>query len=163
MLAHCVACAAGGPPVITPDLGEPLPEGSRDLSRGGRERGVLEFTLAGVTAATSATLITFGAVGVHRARELRAYCDDLPVDEQGLVIDDPVCRSFTGDPVVNQLVSAGLSFFFAAPMGVASAFLLRRGLRIHRDYKRARATDLTFRPAPYLTPRGAGLTLTLRF
>jgi len=152
--------------VITPDLGEPHPDGvTTDLSRGGRERGVLEFTLAGVTAATSATLITLGAVGVHRAREIRAYCDALPTDDQGFVIgDDAPCRALLGDPATNQLVSASLSFIFAAPMALASAFLLRRGLRIHRDYKRARAaTDLALQPAPYLTPGGGGLSLTLRF
>ncbi len=160
-LALACACAppAGGPPVISPEQGTPVDEGSRDLSRGGRERGVVEFALAGVTAATSVTLISLGAYQLHRGIEIRDYCESLPIDA-----DKSVCITPNGDPYVNAVVSSTLSFFFAVPMTVASGFLVRRGLRIQRDYKRVRdARSARLHTTPWATPRGAGLGFTLRF
>ena len=153
-LALGCAAPAAGPVVISPEQGTSVPEEERDRSRGGRERGVIEFALAGVTAATAATLVTLGAVGLHRGREIRAYCE-------GEEVDVSVCQTPTGDPYVNAAVSASLSFFFAAPMATASGFLLRRGLRIQRDYRRWQAAQVS--AAPWAGPRGAGLGVRVRF
>ena len=157
-LSLALGCSppAAGPVVISPEQGAPVPEEERDRSRGGRERGVIEFALAGVTAATAATLVTLGAVQLYRGREIRAYCEGPPEE-----VDFSVCQTPTGDPSVNAAVSASLSFFFAAPMATASGFLLRRGLRIQRDYRRWQAAQVS--AAPWAGPRGAGLGVRLRF
>lgn len=162
------ACAHGPqPPVITsansPTRDEDRAE--RDLSRGGRERGAVEFTLAGVTAALSATLITIGAVQLHRGLEIRDYCAT-PVGAPPELPDDPACYPLTGDPYRNAAVSSGLSFFLAVPVAVASGFLVRRGLRVKRDYQEWRAANpglARARLSPWAGSQGGGVALQLRF
>lgn len=163
-LTLALACAHQGPrpPVITssnsPTRDGDAPEGDR--SHGGRERGVVEFALTGVTAALSATLITLGAVQLHRGLVIRDHCQT-PAGRS-----DDVCAPLTGDPYVNATVSSALSFVLAVPVAVASGFLARRGLRIQRDYRawREKNPELArLRLAPWASAQGGGLGLRLRF
>lgn len=171
-----VACACAhrrdGPPVITPKnaISEPRP---RDLSEGGQHRGVIEFALGGATAGLSATLVTLGAVQLARAIEIRDYCEAERAKREDLLTTigmplDPACEpSPLGvDPFTDAKVSSALSFAFAAPIAVASAFLFRRAARIRADY-RAHQAGAAARRAPSVAPfagrTGAGLSFTLRF
>lgn len=171
-LAACAHQGAGGPTVITPKnaIREPTP---RDLSEGGRHRGVIEFALGGVTAGLSATLVTLGAVGLARAIQIRDYCDAERKKREELLTTvalplDPACEPslLNVDPFTEAKVSSSLSFALAVPVAIASAFLFRRGARIRADY-RVHQAGATARRAPWITPNawraGAGLTFGVRF
>ncbi|MEZ4385922.1 MAG: hypothetical protein R3A79_31675 [Nannocystaceae bacterium] len=154
------ACAHGGaaPPVITSANSPAAEERDADLSRGGAERGAVEFALAGVTGALSVTLIALGGAQLHRAYEIRDYCDEHA--------NDPACSPLTGDPYVAGVVSSSLSFFFAVPSAIASGFLIRRGLRTRRDYDAWRAKNPGLagaRVTPWMRQGGGGVGLHVRF
>jgi len=161
MAASC-AHRAPSRPVIT-SASSPTPtaeQRDKDLSREGKERGITEFALTGVTGALSASLLVIGGYELKRAYELHDFCA-IPS-----AIQAPECASFTGDPVVAAKISAGLSFFLAVPIGIASGFLLRRGLRVQEDAREWRAANpelSSLRLAPWSTRRGGGLGLFLRF
>ncbi len=162
LLAASCAHRAPSRPVIT-SANSPTPTADlrdKDLSREGKERGITEFALAGVTGALSASLLVLGGFELKRGYEIRDFCA-IP-----MAIQAPECTTLTGDPFVAAKVSAGLSFFFAVPIGVASGFLLRRGLRVREDAREWRAANpelSSLRVAPWSTRQGGGLGLRFRF
>ncbi len=132
----------------------------KDLSREGKDRGVTEFALAGVTGAVSASLLVLGGLEIRRGNEIREFCS------APSTVQRAECITLTGDPVVATRISAGLSFFFAVPIGIASGFLVRRGLRVQRDaraWREANPELSTLRVSPWSTRHGGGLGLHLRF
>jgi len=149
-------------PVIT-SANSPTPTADlrdKDLSREGKERGITEFALAGVTGALSTSLLVLGGFELKRGYEIRDFCA-IPS-----AIQRPECSTLTGDPFVAAKISAGLSFFLAVPIGIASGFLLRRGLRVQEDAREWRAANpelSSLRVAPWSTRRGGGLGLSFRF
>lgn len=133
----------------------------KDLSNGGTESGVIEFALAGVTASLAASLLMLGGFQVRRGQELQKHC------AMAWTFTPKECQTFTGgDPERAAKISAGLSFTLAVPIGVASAFLLRRGLRIRRDalaWHRQNPALSNLRLAPWTRHKGGGLALQFHF
>ncbi len=165
LLSGAGACAHRGPtpPVIT-SANSPTPKAAladHDLSRGGTESGTTEFALAGVTAALTGTLLVLGGLQVRRSLEIRDYC------AMAWAFTPKECQTLIGgDPERAAKISAGLSFTLAVPITIASAFLLRRGLRIRRDalaWRRQNPTLSSLRLAPWTKHRGGGLALRFRF
>ena len=159
------ACAHKGssPPVIT-SADSPTPKAAladQDLSHGGTEHGAIEFALAGVTAGLSSTLVVLGGLQVRRSLEIRDYC------AMAWTFTPEECQTLTGaDPERAAKISAGLSFSLAVPITIASAFLLRRGLRIRRHalaWRQANPALSSLRLAPWTQRRGGGLSLRFRF
>lgn len=128
---------------------------SRDLSEGGERRGIIELTLGSLTAALSAVLIGRGGWELARAAALEGSCESA----------DPPLECMWDEPARGNRIAGGLSLGFAVPFAVASGFLLARGVRIHRDYRRYERTQgrsaLTI--APWGGPAGGGLQLRVRF
>ncbi len=144
-----------GPTVVTPEQA-PTPADD-DLSRGGTRRGILEYSLGGVTAAVSVALIAFGSVQFYRAQQIQAFCD------QPATFDSPECSSLLGNPVLNARISGGLSLGFSIPLAIASGFLFRRAFRIHRDYKTYSRKQAKVSWAPTGSPGQIGGVLMVRF
>ncbi|MCA9692184.1 MAG: hypothetical protein KC636_21470 [Myxococcales bacterium] len=146
--------AAPRPTVITPDDGIAASAKDQDLSNGGERRGVLEYSLGGLTAALSVTLIAFGSVQLHRGIKLRERCSSYEYASSS------ECFAPVGSPPTNYLASGGLSLAFSLPMAIASGFLFRRAVRIHRDYKTWKRAQVAVSP---WVGQGGGLSLSLRF
>ncbi len=136
--------------VVTPEQSAATQKDD-DLSRGGTRRGILEYSLGGVTAAVSTTLVVFGSVQLYRGQQLQTFC------QQPATFNSPECMSVLGNPVTNARISGGLSLGFAIPLAVASGFLFRRAVRIHRDYRKQVALT------PYFGRGFAGGSLAIRF
>ncbi|TPV95332.1 MAG: hypothetical protein B7733_10805 [Myxococcales bacterium FL481] len=127
----------------------PPPLGTR--SSGGTNRGEIEFALSGLTAATGALLISFGARELVTARQLATYCA-----ESGAGFDD--CEL---DPPSLKRISAGLNFGLSVPLLVASGLLLRQALRINRDYRAFRGRPVAL--GVFRTRHSGHLSFAVRF
>lgn len=126
-----------------------------DRSEGGARQGVLELTLGSVVAGTSGLLVGRGIWEILASRRTDAACD------QG---SGSIDCGFA-HPGRQGKIAAGLSFGFAAVIGVAAGFLLARGVRINRDYREFKAAQARVSVRPWATvqqPAG-GLSLRLRF
>lgn len=152
---------AKGPVQITPDKqkGKERRRARRadvDRSEAGTRRGVLELSLGSVVAASAGLLVGRGAWEVVRARRIE---DDCAMGSAAIE-----CELFTR-PGRQARIAAGLSFGFAGVLGLASGFLLVRGIRIHRDWREWHAQNarLSLQPWASLRHRGGGLSLRLRF
>ncbi len=159
------ACAHKRPAlVVITSANSPTPKAAKadkDLSHGGTENGVIEFALAGVTASLAASLLVLGGFQIRRGQEYQEYCS------MAWTIPPPECQTLTGGNTVRAAkISAGLSFTLAVPIGIASAFLLRRGLRIRRDalaWRQQNPALSNLSLAPWTKRKGGGLALQLRF
>lgn len=126
-----------------------------DRSEGGTRRGVLELSLGSVVAGTSGLLIGRGIWEIGEAQRTQDACNE------GRVLIDCIYPN----PGRQGLIAAGLSFGFAAVLGVAAGFLLARGVRINRDYRAFGAAQarLSVRPWASVRQPAGGVSLQLRF
>jgi hypothetical protein len=158
VLGALVGCGGRAVPgVITP-------ERPTRAAPQGKDRGDIEIALGSVTTGVAATLVGLGAYAAWRSVKIREYCDAPPdyIDEapdDGLY--DSVCSDLTGaDPARAMAISSGLSFAFAVPIAVGGAFLLRKGVRMRKAWKRVQGLSLQpWAPAG----RGAGVTFGFAF
>ena len=169
-LIAALAAALGCTPRQQPGVVLPEPRGattSRDLSRRGQDRGDVEIALGAVTTAVATTLVILGAVGIQRTVALGAYCGQPPnyIDERPGGQRDAACSDPLGiDPVVAGAVSSGLAIAFAVPIAVGGGFLLRKGVRMRRDYKAREDVRKSMSLRPWLDgQRGGGLGLAFKF
>lgn len=160
-LALDFGCAGRADPnVVLPE--RPGRGKARAPDPGPTDRGGLEIALGAVTTAVAATLVVLGSFGAREAATLRDICRGPPDFISQL--PDPRCMDPTGfDPFVAATVSSALAFTFAVPIAVGGGFLLRKGVRMRRAFRREQgAANLSLRP--WLEgQRGAGLGLSLRF
>ena len=128
-----------------------------DLSKGGTQRGGLEFALGSITAVLTGVLIGRGTWELVKARQLERECDT------GMSTN-PECSPLVGDnPSRMGKVAGGLSLAFAVPVAIASGFLFHRGVRVHRAWKAWHAQERAVAVIPFASRTGGGLGLTLRF
>ncbi|MEM9453517.1 MAG: hypothetical protein AAGF11_05010 [Myxococcota bacterium] len=149
-----------GPVQITPDKpkGKDRRRARRadvDRSEAGTRRGVLELTLGSVVGATAGLLVGRGAWEIVQARRIEEECA-----MGSLAIECSFAR-----PGRQGRIAAGLNFGFAGVLGLASGFLLVRGIRIHRDWRewQARNARLSVQPWASTRRRSGGMSLRLRF
>jgi hypothetical protein len=149
-----------GPLQITPEKqkGKERRQARRadvDRSEGGTRRGVLELTLGSIVGATSGLLVGRGVWEAIRAGRIEEEC------ARG---SDTIECTFV-HPGRQARIAAGLSFGFAGVLGLASGFLLVRGVRIHRDWRewKAQSARLSLRPWASIRDPSGGLSLRLRF
>lgn len=148
--------------VVLPERG-----GASTAAAKGRDRGDIEIALGAVTGAVAATLIVLGSFSARRAGYLRERCGppgiivELPDPEYQAECVDPL--GF--DPAVTAKVSSALAFVIAVPIAVGSGFLLRKGVRMRRDFFKVKAQEAgRLSLQPWLDGRrGAGLGVSLRF
>ncbi|MCA9707394.1 MAG: hypothetical protein KDK70_16200 [Myxococcales bacterium] len=149
-----------GPVQITPEQ----PKGKErrqtrradvDRSEAGTRRGVLELTLGSVVGATAGVLVGRGGWEIVRARR---------IDQECASGSDAIECTFER-PGRQGRVAAGLNFAFAGVLGLASGFLIARGVRTHQDWRRWQARSARVSAQPWATLRepGGGLSLRLRF
>lgn len=158
VLAAAVGCGGRQVPGVV------LPSRAPPAKPKGQDRGDIEIALGAVTAAVSATLVGLGIYSAWRAATIREFCMEEPVlvtVDMPDSVHDSVCNDLIGtDPARASAISSGLSFAFAVPVAIGSGFLLRKGVRMRREYKRVHPVSL--RPwAP--GGRGVGVTLGLSF
>jgi len=128
-----------------------------DLSKGGTQRGGLELALGSVAAVLSGVLIGRGAWELVNAEKIEKECAD---DTSS----DPNCTGVLGArPWRMARVAGGLSIGFAVPMAIASGFLFRRGVRVHRAWKAWHAQERAVAVTPWAGRDGGGLSFGLRF
>jgi hypothetical protein len=158
LLGVLVGCGGRPTPgVVTPD------KPTRAAPQG-KDRGDIEIALGSVTAAVSATLVALGVYSAVRSVQLREYCAMEPqyIDEGPDPLYQSVCRDLVNpNPARAAGISSGLSFVFAVPVAVGSGFLLRKGIRMRREWKRVQGVSL--RPWSPAGWRGAGLRLEFAF
>ena len=130
-----------------------------DASRTGQDRGDVEIALGAVTTAVAATLVVLGSVSLYRALALRERC----AQESAVGLAD--CSDPLGlDPVTAGLVSGGLSLAFAVPIAAGGGVLLRKGVRMRREFMRRSRGPQNLSLRPWLDgQRGAGLGLGFQF
>ncbi len=169
-LCCALVTALGCTPRQRPGVVLPEPRGaatSRDLSRKGQDRGDIEIALGSVVTAVATTLVVLGSIGVQRTVALRAYCDRQPefIAEQPDPRHQAACSDPLGlDPVRSAGISSGLALAFAIPIAVGGGFLLRKGVRMRKDYKARQAVQRDMSLRPWLDgQRAGGLGLSLRF
>ena len=127
-----------------------------DPSKGGTQRGGLEFALGSITAVLAGVLIGRGAWEVQNAQRIENLCNE--------DASNPNCSGILGArPWRMSRVAAGLSFGFAVPIAIASGFLFRRGVRINRAWKAWHAQERAVAVSPWGDRTGAGVGLSLRF
>lgn len=159
-----MAKRAKGPTQITPtkQSGKARRQSRRadvDRSEGGTRQGVLELSLGSVVVGTSALLVGRGIWEVTRIQRTIDECS------AGAFLLD--CE--LENPGRQASIAAGLSFGFAAVMGLAGGFLLIRGARINRDYRdfqrRSKAAQARVSVQPWASLRrsSGGLSLRVRF
>lgn len=149
-----------GPTQITPEAkkGKERRQARRsetDHSEGGTRQGVLELSLGSVVVGTSALLVGRGIWEAVRIERTVEACE-----AGSLALD---CAF--NNPGRHVGIAVGLSFGFAAVLGLAGGFLLTRGVRIHRDYRKFQAAQAQVSVQPWASvqrPAG-GLSLRLRF
>jgi len=150
-----------GPVQITPEQpkGKERREARRttdDRSEAGTRRGILELTLGSVVAGTAGLLVGRGIWETVRAGRIEEQCAMGSEALECLTFDRPGRQA---------RIAAGLNFGFAGVLGLASGFLLVRGVRIHRDWKRWHEQNarVQLRPWASVHGRGGGVSLGLRF
>lgn len=159
VLAAAVGCGGRQVPGVV------LPERAGKVPPKGQDRGDIEIALGAVTAGVAATLVGLGVHSAWRSAVLRDYCAREPDSITEIETPDPVYQSYCADiigldPARASAISSGLAFAFAVPVAVAGGFLLRKGVRMRKEYKRVHGAAL--RPwAPGM--RGVGLTFGFAF
>jgi hypothetical protein len=128
-----------------------------DLSKGGTERGGLEFALGSIAAVLSGVLIGRGTWELVKADELEKDC-------AASDSDNPECTGVFGSrPWRTARIAGGISIGLSVPMAIASGFLLRRGVRVHRAWTKWHAQERAVALHPWAGRDGGGLRLMLRF
>jgi hypothetical protein len=128
-----------------------------DPSKGGTQRGGLELALGSITAVLTGVLIGRGAWELVNANRIEEEC-------RNDASSDPNCTGVLGArPWRMARVAGGLSLGFAVPMAIASGFLFRRGVRVHRAWKAWHAQDRAVAVTPWAGRNGGGLSFALRF
>ena len=150
-----------------------------DRPRGGQDRGDVEIALGAVVTGVAATLVVLGAFSFYRGQELQRYCAQAPLTDFSQRCTDPL--GF--DPVRGARISGGLAFALAVPIAAGGGLLLRKGIRMRREWQRERRgpSGLSLRPWLMRQPsssssssgssgssgqpgvQGAGLDLSFRF
>lgn len=129
---------------------------ARDFSRGGTERGGVEFGIAAAATIATGALIGRGIWELTQIDDTRRNC------REGAV--ELACRS--EDLGRGNKIAAGLSFGFAVPVGVAAGWLWARAVRTRRDHRAWHAAHpdaASFSVRPIASRRGGGLVLRGRF
>lgn len=129
-----------------------------DRSEAGSRRGVLELALGGVVAGTAGLLVGRGAWEIVRADQIEQEC----------AMGGQAIECTFVSPGRQARIASVLNFGFAAVLGLTSGFLIVRGVRINRDYRKwvtNNPPEARLRVQPWATVRnpGAGLSLQLRF
>lgn len=136
------------------------PPGGKDeggvgsLSAGGTETGGLELGLGAASLAIGVGLLVAGSVDLKRGLDRKAQCE---------LSSESVC-SLDAPGLI--FASSGLAFAFSVPAIVGGSLLIRRGARIHRDYKRVRALAGRTRAGFWIrrgAQRGGGVSLRMQF
>lgn len=162
----CVALSLGGcagradPGVVLPTArGAKSPV---DRSRGGQDRGDIEIALGVVTAGVAATLVVLGAFSLYRGQQLQRQCSEATYIDAA---QSSACSDALGfDPVRGARVSGGLALALAVPIAAGGGLLLRKGIRIRRDWQRQRRGPAGLSLRPWLVgQQGAGLDLGFNF
>ncbi len=148
------------PGVVLPTKATKATKAARDRSRGETDRGDVEIVLGAVTTGVAATLVVLGAYSLYRGQELQRYCSDDAFVDAG---QSSICNDVTGfDPVRGARISGGLALALSVPIAVGGGMLLRKGVRIRRDWLRQRIpAGLSLRP--WIFGRAAGVDLGFRF
>lgn len=102
-----------------------------ELSAQGTDNGALELGLGSTAVVVTAALIAHGVFQIFEGRRKAEVC-------KGFSTDPPEC-AFDGPNL--RYAGAGLSFAFAIPVAVGAGLFLRKGVRIHRDFKAYRARE----------------------
>ncbi len=163
------AVAAPGAPAASPAETEieppsaPKPERGRrsgrrndspppvgELSSAGTDQGRFEIILGSVTLGVAGALGVVGALSLATGLQKRSDC---PYD-----FEAPRCQLI---PPGLDFAAAGLSFALMIPLTAAAALLLRKGVRIRRDYKAFQNTRSGFSVGN--TGPGLAASWTLRF
>ncbi|MBA3547958.1 MAG: hypothetical protein H0T76_15855 [Nannocystis sp.] len=140
--------------------------------RRGQDRGDVEIALGALTTGVAATLVVLGAFSFHRAQELEDYCGETRLT----TIGDP-CTDLLGfKPVRGARISGALEFALAVPIAVGGGLLLRKGIRLRRDWQKQQRGPSGLSLRPWLMgqpvqpgqprqprPQGVGLNLGFRF
>ncbi len=131
---------------------------TNDRSEAGSRRGVLELSLGSVVGATAGLLIGRGLWEIGQSRRIEEDC----------AAGGEALECTFVSPGRQAKIAAGLNFGFAGVLGLASGFLLVRGVRIHRDYRtwvrnNPSEARLTVQPWASVRRPGGGLSLRLRF
>lgn len=167
VLAVAVLCAAvelpgcagrTEPGVVLP--GRAVKSGER--SRGEGDRGDVEIVLGAVTAGVAATLVVLGAYSLYHGQQLQRYCNEETIVDAG---QSSTCSDVLGfDPVRGARVSGGLALALAVPIAAGGGLLLRKGIRIRRDWQRQRKgpSGLSLRPW-FMGQQAAGIDLGFNF
>jgi len=151
-------CAGRAPPgVVLPERRPAKPPAD---SRGGQERGDIELALGAVTTGVAATLVVLGAFSFHRGQQLARYCDGALLIEDRSSCLDPLGFN----PVRGARISGGLALALAVPIAAGGGLLLRKGIRIRKDWLRQRRAPSGLSLRPWLAgQQGAGVDLSFRF
>ena len=158
-----LGCAGRSERVVLPTAQRAPPAGDR--SRGGQERGDVEIALGAVTTGVAATLVVLGAFSFYRGEELQRYCKETLLTSFGDPGQRSGCSDVLGfDPVRGARISGGLALALAVPIAVGGGLLLRKGIRIRRDWQRQRRGPSGLSLRPWLMgQQAAGLDLGFRF
>lgn len=175
MTAYALVCAAVGPVLPLgcagrqdPGVVLPTARGAKpaaDRSRGEGDRGDIEIALGAVTTGVAATLVVLGSFSFYRGQQLQRYCSDVAFIDAGQASS---CTDVLGfDPVRGARISGGLALALAVPIAVGGGLLLRKGVRIRRDWQRQRRGPAGLSLRPWMTgimgQQAAGLDLGFRF
>ncbi len=134
------------------------------LSNMGEDRGSFELGLGSVVLGVGVGLLVLGAVELKRARDRKAQCTTNNFGDY-----DSNCDL---DPAGLIFASSALAFTFSVPAFVGGALLVKKGAKIHRDYRAVKRASLTLRfsqPPPKTSPgrtraaRGASFGAQIRF
>jgi hypothetical protein len=146
------------PGVVLPTRGARAPA---DRSKGGHDRGDVEIALGAVTVGVAATLVVLGAVSLAHGQQLQRQCSQPTIIDGG---QSSSCSDILGfDPVRGARISGGLALALSVPIAVGGGLLLRKGVRIRRDWQRQRRAPAGLSLRPWLMGQSAGLDLGFKF
>lgn len=133
-----------------------------ERSRGPQDRGDIEIALGAVTTGVAATLVVLGAVSLARGQQLQRQCSEVTIIDGG---QSSACSDAFGfDPVRGARISGGLALALAVPIAAGGGLLLRKGVRIRRDWQRQRRVPTGLSLRPWLVgQQGGGLDLRFNF
>jgi hypothetical protein len=133
-----------------------------DRSRGVQDRGDIELALGAVVTGVAATLVVLGAVSLARGQQLQRQCSEVTIIDGGQA--SACSDSFGFDPVRGARISGGLALALSLPIAAGGGLLLRKGVRIRRDWQRQRQAPAGLSLRPWLMgQQAAGLDLRFRF
>lgn len=133
-----------------------------ERSRGAQDRGDIEIALGAVTTGVAATLVVLGAVSLARGQQLQRQCSEVTIIDGGQSSD--CSDAFGFDPVRGARISGGLALALAVPIAAGGGLLLRKGVRVRKDWQRQRRAPTGLSLRPWLVgQQGGGLDLRFNF